>query len=181
MSELKHFGVVGMKWGVRRSLEVKGAKASARSSGASKSKRSEMIKEAGSKAAARLYPTIDKAVRDRVVNMSTAKTFAQSYLMGSFGALKYNTARAAGTGRGESAARGLLMGVLNGVSYNGVSALSGVNNRSARKQAGLMSNRQQRKAASLDKKIAATNARNAAAAAKLKLLEAKRGTIGTGS
>ena len=112
-----------MKWGVRRSLEVKGAKESARSSGASKSKRAEMIKEAGSKAAARLYPTLDKAVRDRVVNMSTAKAAAQSYLMGSFGALKYNVARSAGTGRGMSAARGLLMGVLkNGLVLLGISS-----------------------------------------------------------
>lgn len=151
---LKHFGVAGMKWGVRRSLEVKGAKESARSSGASKSKRAEMIKKAGSKAAARLYPTIDKATRDRIVNMSTAKAAAQSYLMGSFGALKYNVARSSGTGRGMSAARGLLMGVLNGVSYNGLSALGSMDNRSARKSAGLMSNRQQRKAAAQDKKRA---------------------------
>lgn len=40
---------------------------------------------------------------DRVKAQSTGKTLAQSYVFGSYGALKYNQARAAGAGRGKAA------------------------------------------------------------------------------
>lgn len=128
--ELKHYGILGMRWGVRkyqnedgtltaagkerydktgtadsiflrtssrttRGLKRRLAKDEKRSAaGKEKKFDTEKLKSSLKKSEA-----FDRKVQKRVAAQSGAKTFAQAFLMGSRGALRYNQMRTAGAGR----------------------------------------------------------------------------------
>ena len=134
--ELMHYGVLGMKWGIRR------AKANAEK--ASNLRNKENLKEwdkianykkskgdiKGYERAkqakqsqldrAQKYENKSKAIRskhearagkktvERVEQMPDGKALVQARLMGTYGALKYNEARAKGQSRGKAAVSGVL-------------------------------------------------------------------------
>lgn len=116
---LQHYGVLGMKWGIRRSRvkaaksRYKKARASATTS-AGRQKARQQYKAAkrdrsGDVAIAnKLYSAQQKKTNKRVANLSIGKAAAQSVLMGSYGALVYNEARSLGYSRGFSAFNGAL-------------------------------------------------------------------------
>lgn len=111
-SEINHYGVLGMKWGVHRAR-------------VNQKKANKIRKKNGSEEKARKYEDKAKAIRSkhesrssketvkRVENTSVGKLAVQSAVMGTYGALKYNQARAKGEGRGRAAVTGVLYDIGN--------------------------------------------------------------------
>lgn len=56
----------------------------------------------------KLYSKQSKEANKRVANMSTGEAMAQSFLLGSYGALKFNEAKARGRTTGKAAVEGIL-------------------------------------------------------------------------
>ena len=132
--ELYHYGVLGMKWGIRRARKnVEKGKVSRESAkewdemaraakNKGKTKKAEKYSRyaAQDRADAKKYEQkskqimskheqrTSKATVDRVKNTSTGKLVVESALMGTYGALKYNQARARGATKGKSIINGLL-------------------------------------------------------------------------
>lgn len=109
-NELMHYGVLGMRWGVRKDKDSLFARKSSRTTrGLQKRLAKDEKREAAGKR--KKYDTqklhealqksqkFDKAVQERVSSMSKGKTAAQVFLMGSRGALRYNQLRTKGYGR----------------------------------------------------------------------------------
>lgn len=97
---LCHYGVIGMKWGIRRSRKF--------AEKAKKAKTSEARKKYQDKsdkiAAYHERMSGGKNVMNRVKSISTGKAIAQSLVFGTYGAVKYNAARSKNLSRGRAAA-----------------------------------------------------------------------------
>lgn len=108
---LEHYGVLGMKWGVRRAKKfaqkAKAAEAKGQIDKAkkfqSKSQKIESYHKfmAGTKA------------YDYSKSQSLGKSLVKSLAFGTHGALKYNQARTAGASRGKAVLDGLLYNMAN--------------------------------------------------------------------
>jgi len=151
---LKHFGVLGMRWGVRHDRRVKAAKAMYKtnrktinkdkslSKGQKQRKiaasREEWMKERES-AANRLYSLNSKGLNQKIARDSSAKTFAKVALMGSKGAAVYNSQRGKGRSRLRAGAAGMAKSMLDATPYVGTATDIASNvyylkNREARKK-----------------------------------------------
>lgn len=108
---LAHYGVLGMKWGVHRARknQQKAAKARAKGNTEAANKYAAKAKKIEQKHVDRT----DRKTYNRVKNTSAAKLYGESLVLGTYGALKYNQARANGSTRGKSIVDGLVMGVAN--------------------------------------------------------------------
>ena len=176
--ELCHYGVLGMKWGIRRARRKEAKKQYRRATDRAFSEYEKSIAEiekpykrgqkfsdkdysrevaadnkfraANAKAKAdykrakkdrsrdveianRLYSKQNKKANKVVAEMSTGMAFVESSLLGSYGALKYNEARAKGVSTGKAAVIGVLH--FHGNLYTGglLSATQYIDNRAARK------------------------------------------------
>lgn len=91
-NELYHYGVLGMKWGVRRSRKLHEKSLKAKSNG---DKEKSIKYENKSKAIIKKHESrTSKETVKRVSNQSMTKTLVQTAIIGgTYGALKYNEAR----------------------------------------------------------------------------------------
>lgn len=118
---LEHYGVLGMRWGIRHDRRVKAAKALYKTrrreikkdktlDKATKQRRITASREQWMKerenAANRLYPLQDKRTNRRVARMSSKGALGLSTLYGSYGALAYSNARAKGQSKTNAYAAG---------------------------------------------------------------------------
>ena len=113
-NELYHYGVLGMRWGVRRNRDNIITRTSSRRTRGLKYRLKQDEKRA-SKGRPKQYDTkklksdlkasqkYDKMVQDRVTSLSKGKLAAQTLLFGSRGALRYNQIRTSGYDRLVSA------------------------------------------------------------------------------
>ena len=112
-AELRHYGVIGMKWGVKRARRLEAASARAKKRGmttradklAVKAKKQKAATERVRKEAAEIYGR--KAV-DRAANQSDAKNYVKTLLLGGYGSMKYNQyVSAKGTSRGKAVCKAM--------------------------------------------------------------------------
>lgn len=106
-AELYHYGVLGMKWGVHRakSYQEKSNRARARGNMTDAQKyqnKSDRITAKHERLAG------GKKTMNRVSKQSMGKTMAQTAVFGTYGALKYNQARAKHASRGRAAVEATL-------------------------------------------------------------------------
>lgn len=145
---LMHYGVLGMRWGIRHDKDVKAAKREFKTEqkqinktkGLSKGERKERIGQAREKwmqsrekAANKLYSRQDKATNKAVARMSSGKTILHSMLLGSYGALTYRQARSAGNSKGKAVVKGILAEYGNQYTFSALSNSEYMRNRLARK------------------------------------------------
>jgi len=117
---IAHYGVVGMKWGVRKAKAYQSAANSARRSG-------NTAKANKYQSKANAITSKNKRLAGSAYNYtkkeSTAKTVAKAHLMGSYGALKYNQARGKGASRGKAFASALLYSNANSLTGGAMSVI----------------------------------------------------------
>ena len=101
-AELYHYGVLGMKWGVHRAKSYQAKARKARAKG--NTEKASAYENKSSKIMAKHERLAGgKKVLDRVSKQSIGKTLVQSAVFGTYGALKYNEARAKDASRGKAA------------------------------------------------------------------------------
>lgn len=166
--ELKHYGVIGMKWGIRRAArkataDVRKARRAAsreadkainkynatwfgkkRRAAAEKNlddamnryaeadkKYKDAYKKAKEQATKDMYEKkgYDKATVERVAKMSAGKAVGQSILMGSYGSLKYNEAKAEGKSTGKAYVKAAIAANVNAATVGLASTIDGIDTR----------------------------------------------------
>lgn len=157
MTELYHYGVLGMKWGQHRAKKYKEKAASDRKranqasydAGYFKNNKSPLAKKARVKAQykanyyrnrASKYESKAKKLESRgrnytasarkaIKNMSTGKAVAQSMLLGSYGAAVYNNARSKNVSKGKAVVTATLANWGNNLTLGALSRGAERNNR----------------------------------------------------
>lgn len=136
-TELYHYGVLGMKWGMRKARQL-GQQYEYKSHAQKKwqKKLTKAIKSGKdtSKAANKLlmYSERDKARQAYAEHTKTGHAIARTLLLGPWGNGAYSRARAAGASVGESAVVGVLAPMFGGV---GIGATKVYENSRAREKA----------------------------------------------
>lgn len=125
---LEHFGVLGMRWGIRHDRRVRAAKALYKTrrreikkdrslDKATKQRRITASREQWMKerenAANRLYSYNGKAMNRKIARQSTKKTIAKVALLGSAGSAAYDKMRSKGSRRLSSAVVGRATGIVD--------------------------------------------------------------------
>jgi hypothetical protein len=127
---LQHYGVLGMKWGIRRARRKDAARKYKK--GTSEYKKAVNDKSRDVAIANKLYSKQSKGANKRVAKMSTSDAIVESMLLGSYGALKFNEAKARGAGTGRAAVESILYGMGNSMTYGLNSTIKYLDNRAAR-------------------------------------------------
>lgn len=108
---IMHYGVLGMKWGIRRS-----EKALAKASKARSSEKADKYRAKAKRIEQKHRDRAGDKTYERVKSTSTLKLLGQTWLNGgTYGALKYNQARSEGKSRGQAWVKGFLNTVGNNV------------------------------------------------------------------
>lgn len=106
-NELYHYGVLGMRWGVKRARRNLAKADRLRSRGMTE-KANRLEARAKAKLQKHNRYSGGSATVDYTMKQSLGKQLAKSYLFGTYGALKYNEARAKGASRGKAAVNAIL-------------------------------------------------------------------------
>ena len=128
-NELYHHGVLGMKWGQHRVARLeRAARTSSRDAKelnkyGYKEEASAVQKVADKNAAkakkikSKMNRYTTKQTQKQVQNLGDAEAIAQSYLLGSYGALVYNSLKAKGKSTGEAAVKASVNSWANSMSF----------------------------------------------------------------
>ena len=103
-NDIKHFGVLGMRWGVRHDKKYQAIERSARG----KKNYNSIVKKAKLDTANRLYSKNTSKMNNSIVNASTGETLVKSFLMGSYGSMKYAKAKSEGSKTASAAVHAVL-------------------------------------------------------------------------
>ena len=137
-NELKHYGVLGMKWGIRKSakLSSKNKKARALSKELGKNKNSKVSRlrkksvDYGIKNRDKRLNDINfkldmygKATRKKVKDLSTLSAIGQTLVLGPYGALKYNQLKANNISNGKAFAYAKMANIGNSSTKRGYESL----------------------------------------------------------
>lgn len=145
--ELYHYGVLGMKWGIRKARK-KGVEYTYKSHGQKKwEKKLAKAQSKGkdtSKAESKLatYKERDKARQSYAEHTKTGHAVARALLLGAWGNGSYSRARAAGSSIGSSVVQGVIFPMFGWI---GVGISKASENSSARARAGVEEKRLGRK------------------------------------
>lgn len=110
--ELMHYGVLGMKWGVRKANRYAEKAKIARASG-DKAKASEYEAKSKTLKEKHMRRAGGKKAYDYSAKESLGKSLLKSYIFSTYGALKYNEARANNVDAGEAALKAALYSFAN--------------------------------------------------------------------
>lgn len=132
--DIKHYGVLGMKWGIHRAKVYQRKADKARARGEIKRANSYEARAGMTK---RYHQYLGgKKTYDKINKTSTGKLVAESLLMGTYGSLKYNQARVDGQTIVDSLIRGTGYNSLNNLSFHTVGTfeprISAENKRTSR-------------------------------------------------
>lgn len=127
-NELYHYGVIGMRWGVRRNRDTAISRTSSPRTRLLKAKldvdekrvyegKKRKYNTKNLKKALDASRKFDKMLQDRVSSLSKGKAAAQILLLGNSGALTYNRLRTAGYKRAASAGAAMVSNLLWPVRY----------------------------------------------------------------
>lgn len=153
---LAHYGVIGMRWGVRSTAKISGAyskpnrkakqkiKEIKKTKGISKAEKKQMIKKAKEnlkkqkkeidiKVANKEYSKNSAEANRRIMSLSSGEALAQTWLLSGYGALTYNRAKAAGYSSGVSIVTGLISGSNNAAALGYPARADYISNKKARK------------------------------------------------
>lgn len=141
--ELYHYGVLGMKWGIRKARK-RGTNYVYKSHGQKKwerklakaQKQGTDTTEATNKLAT--YKARDRARQNYAAQTKTGHAIVRGILLGPIGAGSYNRARAAGAKVGDAVASGILTNIMG---TSGVVGTKYLENSSARRDAGVAPNK----------------------------------------
>ena len=123
-NELKHYGIIGMRWGVRRARNSLEKAKQLRKQG--RKKEATKLETKAKKRLTKHERLAGKKTIDYTMSQSLGKSVAKSLLLGTYGALRYDQMRSEDINRGLSAAVGVLGSVAN---YNTMGVASIVNPR----------------------------------------------------
>lgn len=110
-NELYHYGVLGMKWGVHRARKNSAKAEKYQKKG--NTKKASKYSDKADRITQKHKTRVGEKAYDRITNTSTGKLYAESLVMGTYGALKYNQLKAKGVSTGKSAVLGMLSGAGN--------------------------------------------------------------------
>lgn len=80
----------------------------------------------------KLYSKNSKEANSRIAKMNMGETLAKTYLLGSYGAMKYEQAKARGDSTGKAVVTSILKNWGNNLTFGAPGALEYLDNRSAR-------------------------------------------------
>lgn len=123
-NELKHYGILGMRWGVRRARNSLEKAKQLRKQG--RKKEATKLETKAKNRLAKHERLAGKKTIDYTMRQSLGKSVAKSLLLGTYGALRYDQMRSEDINRGLSAAVGVLGSVAN---YNTMGVASIINPR----------------------------------------------------
>lgn len=121
-NELYHYGVLGMRWGVKRARRNLAKADRLRAQGMAK-KANRLEARAKAKLQKHNRYSGGSATVDYTMKQSLGKQIAKSFLFGTYGTLKYNEARAKGISRGKAAVTAILYNTGNVASVGAMSIL----------------------------------------------------------
>lgn len=153
---LAHYGVLGMRWGVKRAAKKSGAysktnqqtkqkiKEIKKTKGVSRAEKKQMIKKAKEnlkkqrkeidiKVANKQYSKNSAEANKRIMSLSSGEALAQTWLLTGYGAVNYNRTKAAGYSSGVAITSGVLSAIGNTFLGGYPSIAAYMNNREARK------------------------------------------------